>query len=567
LFLVAPISDGKKSSRKNTSSSKKREDSRKRDRSVSPVDDNTQRKKPKVVTSKSSSHKTAESVAPIKSKPDVRDEKKVYATKVYCNSKTKSSSIVSRDASFADAAIGMSAFYKQKPTKTATKPSYGGGEESPPATPVKKSKRDSSTSQPDPAFAVPTTPSSGKLVCRLFEIFPKKNSLANKPFSTTHSVRVAATDLSQDATEKTLRRIREQVVLAIKRLPSSSADTHNALVFCTGGSFSTTNLSLFRCWTDRSNYKQFMPKVDHFHGTELQDRVVQVYAKTTLHHPDSSHHLIKCFSSAKSNKVRVFNDRKGGSPRLARGEWPITDYKQTNCFVMGLLLDFHEAWNPEPKSADLAPLMLKWAERFFDQLNELRLHFGADVFFLGTGVANDHEEFGKHIHLFNARLLRLIKEEHVASGSPLYPRLYFHDIYSPDKDEDWTNWSKQVSGRPVGWSDEPATWVARVMNVLVPYLRVQCVSSSNRRVDFEKIQKEHRETSPRERSTSKHRSKSGHRRSSPPRRTSHGRRDDSTKVTHSRQVKVTARASQKPDKPVKRTTSPVALGKANFSRR
>lgn len=377
--------------------------------------------------------------------------------------------------------------------------------------------------------------------------------------------------MSKEATEKTLRRIREQVERSLSRLPSKSAETHNALVFCTGGSFSTVNLGMFRYWTDRSNYRLFLLKNDRFEGTELKDRVVQVHARTFMHQPKQEHHLVKSFQSAQGNAVRAFNDRKGGSPKLDRGPWPITDNRRTNCYVIGSLLDFHDGWNPvKSKNADVTPFMIEWAEAFFAQLGDLLGYFGADVFFLGTGVAPDHPEFGSSVHHFNSRLLRLIKDDHIDRGSPAYPRIYFHDIYTPTRDADWTNWSKQVNGRPVGWSDEPSAMISQTLAIMVPYLRIQCVSSNDRRVEHEKNEKVAGKSSRPDKSTSKLEEKA-----------SSGRRDDSThdrrrskstarhRSTSSRHAAATKRTPKK-ENPAKRTrlnTSPKIVGKADFSKR
>jgi hypothetical protein len=98
--------------------------------------------------------------------------------------------------------------------------------------------------------------------------------------------------------------------------------------------------------------------------------------------------------------------------------------------------------------------------------------------------------------MFNARLLKLIKNEQRARGSPDYPKVYFHDLYTPENHRAWRNFTKSSSkGVKIGWSDEPDFWVARTMGVLIPYLRIQCAASYQRR-ELSEQNKQRRELTP-----------------------------------------------------------------------
>jgi hypothetical protein len=301
--------------------------------------------------------------------------------------------------------------------------------------------------------------------------------------------------LSKEATEEALKLVYTQIV-ASRKLPDPGVETQQAIIFCTGGSLSTTNVGVWRGWSDHANYQQFVIKTDHFAGTELAGKVVEIHSRLFFHSSDMTKQLISSFTTTKGNLNRAFNDRLGAPPRIARGPWPIVELKRANVYVIGTVLDFWDAFNKRDKGSDLGQLMLDWAERFFLQLRAARRHFGTDVFFLGTGVAADHPRFGEHVHLFNARLLKLIKNEQRARGSPDFPKVYFHDIYTPERHRPWRNFTKTTKSKVViGWSDEPDVWTATVMDVLVPYMRIQCAASAQRRLASED-DKQRRDLSP-----------------------------------------------------------------------
>jgi hypothetical protein len=208
-------------------------------------------------------------------------------------------------------------------------------------------------------------------------------------------------------------------------------------------------------------------------------------------------HLIDAYNKYAANNNRAVLPASVRSPRVDRGSWPIDDIKKTNVFIIGALTDFWLAYQKDNKKTEISQLMVTWAREIFGIMNRLREETDSDVFFLGTGVAPDNKKFGPYIHFFNFELLRIIKDN-VVERKVSYPRLYFHDIYSPEQDETWDLFEKTASTKnKLTWKAEPDSLMDRFYPLALVYMQHQCIASAERRYardDESKVKKESRKS-------------------------------------------------------------------------
>jgi hypothetical protein len=76
--------------------------------------------------------------------------------------------------------------------------------------------------------------------------------------------------------------------------------------------------------------------------------------------------------------------------------------------------------------------------------------------------------------------MRLVKMDFEEGKTVRYPKIYFHDIYTPLHHSTWVN-----HAGPKPWFEEPDKWIDRFSEVFFPYALHQCISSADRRLERE----------------------------------------------------------------------------------
>jgi hypothetical protein len=292
--------------------------------------------------------------------------------------------------------------------------------------------------------------------------------------------------MNRETAEAIILSQREEIeALLTSKAPSRSGSSNRALIFCTGGSLAAEHLSLWRGVTDGANFHYYLPTKEHFPATSvLHHRVYEIHCSLWLDRPNRGH-LYDVYRKQSGNAKRA--PKASVTPRVDKGPFPIDEVEKTNIFIIGSVVDFYTAFKADGGKTELSQLMLRWARLIIDMMKKLKDAFKTDVFFLGSGVAANHPKFGLEIHVFNAEMLKLVKEDGVKQVSE-YPRLYFHDLYSPIgltvKEQEWLLFSKTASTKvELTWSEESDVWMSKFHPMVIRYLEHQCVSSADRRYE------------------------------------------------------------------------------------
>jgi hypothetical protein len=198
-------------------------------------------------------------------------------------------------------------------------------------------------------------------------------------------------------------------------------------------------------------------------GTALENRSVQILTKWDPRSEDH-HEFAK----------RIPRFLKNHQKKLPNLELNIP--AKRCIFLTGGLLDLKtefEMNSSTDKTLESSVLAVNWAKNMHGKMSYLQQHYGCNVYYLGCGIANDQESMGSFIHRFNGALIRLIFETNEA-GNAHYPRLAFHDIYTPPKHSSWIKRGTVQNE----WNEEPRDWMQRFWRICEPYVLRQCYEAA-----------------------------------------------------------------------------------------
>jgi hypothetical protein len=130
--------------------------------------------------------------------------------------------------------------------------------------------------------------------------------------------------------------------------------------------------------------------------------------------------------------------------------------------------------------------MEKWGNSMYEQLLVLMTESKSNVWFLGTGVQNNHPVFGATIWRFNRVLLTRMRNDFPETRSSALPRILFVDIYTPSGE--YKVWLKASKVRPNSktewaWREEQETVIASFWPIAKKLMITQSVASNREQLD------------------------------------------------------------------------------------
>jgi hypothetical protein len=250
--------------------------------------------------------------------------------------------------------------------------------------------------------------------------------------------------------------------IASRADPPLNISCHGAILLCVGGSLGNFKAGNCRRVSRGDNYKtRLQDERDPFEGSCLAGHTVQIISSWNPSHemPD--------FVASVRNILKSSHHVNGLS----------VEPEKRNIYVVGGLLDMRSDQvrnDAKPFPKELAMLARDWASDLFYRLKKLGEYYHGDIFYLGCGVANDHPKLGSVVHHFNGKLTELVSLHKSRQRAP-FPRIVFHDLYTPPFHERW------ISDPSNKWQEEPESWTSRFMSQYVRYAIQQGVESSNNR--------------------------------------------------------------------------------------
>jgi hypothetical protein len=335
------------------------------------------------------------------------------------------------------------------------------------------------TSPMDPDFNVPKIPSSGKLITLFIDFTLPFYSLW---YHFIFAVSVGAPEFTKEQALGIMENTYAQIERLIgSKAPAKTSARNRAVIICIGGALAGETYSRIRGKSGpTTNYNWFEVETDPWTDTALEKSVAQMHTDIDF---------VKPVPTALVSYYQKFATEMRRQKRTeARGYfWPCDDVRKNNYYIVGGVSTMVCLAKENP-TIDRTQLMIEYANSLFCIMKWLKNELKGDVFYLGSGVAPDHPTLGKYIYAFHGELIRLFKADSIGRVHE-YPRLYYHDIYTPLHHQSWDRLERTSAiGNLVVWHVEPKDWFDRFDRVIQHYLPAQCVASAERRYARDKAE-------------------------------------------------------------------------------